>query len=199
MNPDRGNTTQSSTIGSVLLTIGSALLLRLRGTWESLKSSPIRNFPAWAGILIVFGIIALTLGFACDLFTVRILDIQKFWYIPALLILFPSIPEELLFRGLMISRDSLDGPRKYTAAQVFLSSAVFTASRPLFELTFGSHAQPYFLSPYFLSIVFLLGVVCSLGYILSRSIWVPIFMHWLTAFIWVMLLGGGDLILSRAV
>lgn len=190
MDPDPNRSTQPGSLGS-------PWLHHLQGTWASFTSSPIRNFYYCAGIFIAFGFISLAIGVAFDLFIFETLNLRKFWYIPALLILFPSIPEELLFRGLMIARDSLDGPRRYTIAQVFTSSAVFTASRPLFELSFGANAQPYFLSPYFLSIVFLLGVVCSLGYILSRSIWVPIFMHWLTALIWVLFLGGGDLILSR--
>ncbi|MCI5125432.1 MAG: CPBP family intramembrane metalloprotease, partial [Candidatus Electrothrix sp. AR5] len=48
----------------------------------------------------------------------------------------------------------------------------------------------------FLVIVFCLGIVCSLAYILSRSLWVPIIIHWLTVVIWVLFLGGRNLLVK---
>jgi len=161
------------------------------------QSSPISGFRYWAGIALAFGVVAITTGFATNLFYVRVLDLRSFWFIPFVLILFPSIPEEFFFRGLLVPRDVIDGSKTRAAAYVVGSALVFTLSRPLYELTISGRSQPIFLNPFFLTIIFMLGITCSLGYILSRSIWVPVFIHWLTALVWVMFLGGGSLILKN--
>ena len=170
---------------------------RLANLWTASMSSPMQCFRYWAGIAVAFGIIALTIGFAANVFQVRILDMQRFWFIPLVLVLFPSIPEEFLFRGLLVPRDVLDSSKGRAAAYVFGSTLIFTLSRPLYELTISGRSQPIFLNPYFLAIIFLLGITCCLGYILSRSIWVPVFIHWLAALVWVLFLGGGSLILKN--
>ena len=54
----------------------------------------------------------------------------------------------------------------------------------------------FFHNPYFLIIVTLLGITCSIAYIYSKSLWVPVIIHWLTVLIWVLLLGGRNLILD---
>jgi predicted Abi (CAAX) family protease len=77
-----------------------------------------------------------------------------------------------------------------------LSAILFTLWHPLNALTINSGAQAFFYDPYFLAIVFFLGIVCSLTYILSRSLWVPIIIHWLTVVVWVIFLGGRNLLLK---
>jgi len=67
----------------------------------------------------------------------------------------------------------------------------------MYALTIDPKVNPFFLNLNFLLIVFLLGITCSLGYILSRSIWVPVIIHWLTALVWLLFLGGGSLALAR--
>ena len=39
-------------------------------------------------------------------------------------------------------------------------------------------------------------MVCSIGYILSRSLWVPVLIHWVTVVVWVSFLGGRNLLLA---
>ncbi|MCW5214835.1 CPBP family intramembrane metalloprotease, partial [Desulfobulbus sp. US5] len=77
-----------------------------------------------------------------------------------------------------------------------LSAILFTLWHPLNALTVNPGAQALFCDPYFLVIVFCLGIVCSLTYILSRSLWVPIIIHWLTVVVWVIFLGGRNLLLK---
>jgi predicted Abi (CAAX) family protease len=61
----------------------------------------------------------------------------------------------------------------------------------------GSHpfngrisGRTVFLDPVFLVLATLLGFVCTLAYLRSGSIWVPILFHWLTVVVWIMFLGG---------
>ncbi|MCI5137318.1 MAG: CPBP family intramembrane metalloprotease [Candidatus Electrothrix sp. AR1] len=77
-----------------------------------------------------------------------------------------------------------------------LSATLFTLWHPLNALTVNPGAQVLFCDPYFLVIVFCLGIVCSLSYILSQSLWVPIIIHWLTVVFWVLFLGGRNLLLK---
>ena len=47
-----------------------------------------------------------------------------------------------------------------------------------------------------LLIVALLGITCSVSYVLSRSLWTPIIIHWLTVVVWVIFLGGRNKLLE---
>jgi len=67
---------------------------------------------------------------------------------------------------------------------------------PLNALTFNTAANPLFLDPAFLIIVTLLGLTCGYSYALSRSLWVPIIIHWATVTVWVLFLGGRNLVLE---
>jgi uncharacterized protein len=176
----------------------SAARQLIAGLAISLRTSPLSKFGIWAGFTSVFAFAALGLGFWAGLYTVELLDLRRFWYIPILVLIFPSIPEEIFFRGLMIPRDTADRPWTSGLFYSVFSAAVFTLSRPLYALTIDPNVNPFFLNPPFLLIVFLLGITCSLGYIVSRSIWVPVIIHWLTALFWLLFLGGGSFALVRS-
>jgi predicted Abi (CAAX) family protease len=174
-----------------------ALRSHFAGLWLSFFSSPFKNFWSCLGITSVFGVAALGIGFWAGLYSVQILDIHRYWYIPILILIFPCIPEEVFFRGVLMPGNLADQSLSRWSFYSILSASIFTLSRPLYALTIDPKVNPFFLNPSFLVIVFLLGITCSLGYILSRSIWVPIVIHWLTALVWLVFLGGGSLALSR--
>lgn len=77
-----------------------------------------------------------------------------------------------------------------------LSTLAFVAWHPLNALTVNRSALPIFLDPAFLLIFAGLGAVCGYGYVVSRSIWVPVLIHWATVVVWVLLLGGRNLVLD---
>ncbi|NIO11476.1 MAG: CPBP family intramembrane metalloprotease, partial [Deltaproteobacteria bacterium] len=85
---------------------------------------------------------------------------------------------------------------KYVLLMTLISSLLFVAWHPLNALTINKGAQEIFLNPYFLFDTLCLGMACSLSYIYSRSLWVPIIIHWLTVVLWVMFFGGRNLILE---
>jgi len=175
----------------------STLRNHLTSLCLSFIAAPTKNIWSWVGITAVFGVTALGIGFSAGLYNVQLLDMQRYWYIPILLLLFPCIPEEVFFRGLLIPRDVADCHRSKWAAYSIFSASIFTLSRPMYALIIDPKVNPFFLNLNFLLIVFLLGITCSLVYILSRSIWVPVIIHWLTALVWLLFLGGGSLALAR--
>ena len=168
----------------------------LADLWSAIKTPPGNNFAKCLGIVLAYSLAALAIGFASGIYTVQLLDIAKFWYLPLALLLFPSIPEEFFFRGLLIPRNAIDLPWQRSVAYVIFSAFAFTVWHPLNALTINPTAQPFFLDAYFLTIVFLLGIACGTSYLLSRSIWVPVLIHWLTVVVWVLFLGGRNLVLE---
>ena len=79
---------------------------------------------------------------------------------------------------------------------ILLSTLAFVAWHPFNALLFNHSAIPLFLDPWFLVITAALGVTCGYGYVVSRSIWVPVIIHWSTVCAWVLLLGGRNLVLE---
>jgi uncharacterized protein len=48
----------------------------------------------------------------------------------------------------------------------------------------------FFKTPVFLMGAGLVGLVCTLSYAQSRSIWTAVFIHWTIVVVWLLLLGG---------
>ncbi|MFL1465962.1 type II CAAX prenyl endopeptidase Rce1 family protein [Marinobacter sp. HN1S83] len=163
---------------------------------QSLLASPFRApLKAWA-LVPVFAIIAVSVGFGAGLFQFGWLDSTLTPLLPFLLFVFPSFLEEAFFRGVLIPRNILDSGAVKATWAVGISTVVFVVWHPLNALAFNPTAIPLFLNPWFLVITCALGVTCGYGYALSRSIWVPVIIHWVTVTVWVLFLGGRNLMLE---
>ncbi len=169
---------------------------QLRDLWLAIRTWPNQNWSKCVGIAAAYSVAALAIGFASGIYEVQLMDLRKFWFLPLTLFVFPAIPEEFFFRGLLIPRNAIELPWQRSTAYVLFSAFAFTVWHPLNALTVNPTAQPFFLNPFFLAIVFLLGLACSVSYLLSRSIWVPVIIHWLTVVVWVLALGGRNLVLE---
>ena len=161
-----------------------------------LKTTPWHKLILNIGLFIIFAVIALAIGLTTGLLSYEVIDSTLVYILPFALFLFPSMFEEIIFRGLLIPNNTASKGTKSIVFYSLLSTGLFIIWHPLNALTINPSAQIFFLDPWFLVIVFVLGMVCSLGYIFSRSLWVPIVMHWLTVMAWVFLLGGRNLILE---
>ncbi len=170
---------------------------RIADFWQSVRTGPAKNAGVWLAIAAVYGVAALTIGFSFGIYQLQPLDLIKFWFLPLTLLLFPCVPEEFFFRAMLLPRDLAAGSWQRTSGYVLLSAVMFTLWHPLNALTVNPTAQPFFLNVPFLVIVFLLGITCSLSYILSRSFWVPLAIHWSTVVVWVLFLGGRNLVLEQ--
>lgn len=164
--------------------------------WNGLKTSPFKGpARAWA-LFPVLAAVALGVGFAAGLFRFAVLPLPTAALLTVTLFVFPSLVEEAVFRGLLIPRDVAQRGFGRAAANVALSTLIFVAWHPLNALVFNHSAVSIFLNPWFLLIATVLGVTCGYAYVVSRSIWVPVIIHWATVFVWVIFLGGRNLVLE---
>lgn len=164
--------------------------------WLGLKMPPRHAFLLSCALTVGYSIIALVTGFASGLFQVGLVETQLMVLLPVALLVFPSLLEEAFFRGVLIPNATRKKGYRHVVFYTCLSTLVFVLWHPLGALTVNRSAQAIFLNPSFLFIVFCLGVVCSLSYIYSRSLWWPVAIHWLTVLVWVFFLGGHNLVLE---
>lgn len=163
---------------------------------KALRTSPLNGWRRWIPLFVAFSVAAIFLGKIGGIVHWGLIEGAARWYLPFTLFFFPALGEEFFFRGMLIGRDTAALGTKATLWRLSASSLVFTLWHPLNALTINPGAQSFFLNPIFLVIVFLLGLSTGAAYVISRSIWTPIIIHWVTVVIWVELLGGRNLILE---
>lgn len=164
--------------------------------WQGLKTSPLNAWKVSVLVTIPYLMVALVIGFAVGLFELSMLESSLVWVLPIALFIFPSFLEESVFRGMLIPNNARERGTKYIVFIVLLSSLIFVAWHPLNAMTINPGAKEIFLNPYFLFIAFLLGIATAISYIYSRSLWAPVIIHWITVVVWVLYLGGRNLILE---
>ena len=161
------------------------------------KTSPLRELKLSLGLLLLFALTAFFIGYKGNLYEIKNVEIEADLYIAYL-----SIYISIIFGGIILPRNY--NPKQYKRERslkkiiiaTLLSSLMFTLWHPLNAVTVNLTAKNLFLNPYFLMVVFCLGLICSLTYIYSKSLWIPIIFHWFTVLVWVIFLGGRNLILE---
>ena len=162
---------------------------------QGLRASPLKATKKSLYLLPYFVVSSLTLGFTAGIFEYKPLTSNIIAYLPFTLLVVPSIFEEIMFRGLLIPINTLQSGTKSTLFYISISTILYVVWHPFVALL-NPVSAIYFLNPYFLIIVAFLGVTCGASYVYSKSLWVPILIHWVTVLFWVMLLGGRNLILD---
>ncbi|NMT62679.1 CPBP family glutamic-type intramembrane protease [Marinobacter orientalis] len=163
---------------------------------KSFCTSPFRApLKAWA-LVPVLVVISVSAGFEAGLLEVELLDSKIAPLLPLILFVFPSLLEEAFFRGILIPRNTLKAGAARATGAVAISTVAFVAWHPINALAFNHTAIPLFLNPWFLVIVCALGITCGYSYVVSRSIWVPVIIHWVAVAVWVLFLGGRNLVLE---
>jgi predicted Abi (CAAX) family protease len=160
-----------------------------------LATSTIPNLEAWlyaAALLLVFTVIALPIGFWWGFLQLEVLT--ESWKtiigIIATSFLMPAVTEELVFRVFLLPH-----PIEKASVSVLwlwgcISLVLFVVYHPLNALSFFSKGRKTFFNWVFLLLAALLGVVCSLTYLQSGSLWIPVAIHWLVVVVWLLVLGG---------
>ncbi|MDZ4850812.1 MAG: CPBP family glutamic-type intramembrane protease [Pirellulaceae bacterium] len=167
-----------------------------KNVWQAFSTSPVNRWKDWILSVVLFSVAAMVIGTTTHVYQFQTLNLVKFWFLPLTLFVFPCVLEELFFRGLLIHRDVLDHGSKRANLQIVFSAVTFTLWHPLNAWTINKSAQPFFFNPWFLLITLLLGLTCGYAYVRSRSLWTPILIHWLTVLVWVLFLGGRNLVLD---
>ena len=153
---------------------------------RGIKSFPILS-KGLVFLIISYFISTLFIGLFSGLFSLNIIPSHLMIFLPVILLLYPSFIEECIFRGILIPYDI----NIYRLWQ----RIIYVAWHPLNALLYNKDAIPkdaipIFLNQYFLIITALLGITCGIAYIISRSLWVPVFIHWTTVFVWVGFFNG---------
>jgi len=166
--------------------------IRLESVRIALQSVPVPEVWAkLAGLYFLFVAVALALGFATGFFAFRpIADPALKWTLPFLLLVRPALLEEIVFRGALVPhpREPVSPRQKWVLAVASLIA--FVAMHPLNGLLFRPSVLDLFLNPVFLALALALGLVCTLAYVSSGSLWPSILMHWITVTFWIEFLGG---------
>jgi predicted Abi (CAAX) family protease len=113
------------------------------------------------------------------------------------LLVLPALIEELVFRVGLLPHP-LEGVGLASAlAWGALSLGLFVAYHPLAARLWYPQGRHTFSDPRFLVPCALLGVICSIAYAATGSVWPPVLIHWLVVLVWVELLGGSHQLRAR--
>ena len=142
-------------------------------------------------LLFIYGLITISLGFWFNFLQLDLkFSQEKFIKITVTSLVSPAILEELFFRAILLpcSAEKMQFSNLFTWS--IISLLLFVAYHPLNGITFFPAGRDVFFNPIFLCLAALLGLVCTVVYLQSGSIWLPVVIHWLTVVIWLLYVGG---------
>jgi predicted Abi (CAAX) family protease len=151
-------------------------------------------------VFLIYMAVGLPVGFCSGFFTIEVLktDIWVMIALPICLFFIPSLFEEVVFRGFLLPHKDREVSIIYLLFYAVLSIAIFIAWHPINAITINHPAFSMFTNPFFLSLAALMGIACTITYLKTGSLWVPIAIHWLTVLVWVFLLSGRNFVLDIA-
>lgn len=168
----------------------AALNVRLQSIKLAFTTFP--NQETWRWCLVLFGVyapFALLIGWSTGFCRLEFMKAPA-WSIavtPIALLVAPSLVEEFFFRAVLLPHPVEPISPKARFFWISFSLTAYVAMHPINGLTSG---RSMFLDPTFLVLATLLGIVCTVTYLKSGSIWPPILFHWFTVVVWIMFLGG---------
>jgi predicted Abi (CAAX) family protease len=104
-------------------------------------------------------------------------------------LLHPSLLEEALYRGLLLPPLDTPFPQNRDIAWLALGLFLFILAHPINGLL-RREAQATFTHPNFLLLAGLMGLINSLLYWSTNSLWPAVLLHWIVVFIWLDRFGG---------
>ncbi|GAB4547613.1 MAG: hypothetical protein Tsb0014_42320 [Pleurocapsa sp.] len=144
-------------------------------------------------LILIYGLIALPLGFWSNFLQ---LNVQFSGTVAAKIIatslIAPAILEELFFRVIILPLPSENVTVKILLITSTISLILFVIYHPVNGITFFPSGKETFFNPVFLCLATLLGLICTVSYLQSGSIWIPVTIHWIVVVIWLLFLGGRE-------
>jgi uncharacterized protein len=164
----------------------------------------IFTFPparTWLHCLLVYAVFAasaLSIGLGSGLLWPSLAELspKTFALLAITTLLSPALLEEVIFRVLPLPRDATRVTKPRLAVISTVSLVAFVAAHPLSASLFRPAAWAPFTSPEFLAIAALLGAACTAVYLISKSLWPPVLLHWAAVLAWIALLGGQALLMG---
>ena len=184
-------------MSTALVTIRSVAGRRLQDLRDALTTIP--DWQTWRTCGLVYGLFligALPTGLASGLIRPATASLTPIELIGSGLLLFlqPALIEEIVFRGLLLPRRESDAAAAMIGHRAGAALVVYVVSHPINALLFRPRVLSLFESTPYLLLTTLLGVTCTVTYLMSRSIWPSVAIHWLTVVTWIWLLGGRALL-----
>jgi predicted Abi (CAAX) family protease len=115
---------------------------------------------------------------------------RRLYLLPLILLFRPALFEELIFRVLPLPHPGEQTSRRQTGLTTVISLAAYVVWHPINGRFLRHRAGAVFTDPLFLLLTTLLGVGCTLLYLVSGAILYPVLYHWLVVSIWIVFLGG---------
>ena len=156
----------------------------------------------WLPCLLVFAIfsaLALLIGLGSGLLRPSLAELtpKTFALLAITTLISPALLEELIFRVLPLPRDATRVTKARLALISTMSLVAFVVAHPLSAWLFRPAALVLFTSPVFLAIAALLGAATTAVYLISKSLWPPVLLHWTAVLTWITLLGGQALLNAK--
>jgi len=182
---------------AAFVTIRSIARRRLIDLREALISIP--DWRTWRTCALVYGLFlacAAPIGLLAGLLRPSMPRLSPTEMVTAgvLLLIQPALVEEIIFRGLLLPRDAGSMRRSRLVLVAVVALLLYVASHPLNAALTRPATLSLFANPVYLGLTTLLGLACTATYWISRSIWPPVAIHWLTVAAWLWLLGGQALL-----
>ena len=151
-------------------------------------------------VFLIYMAVALPVGFCSGFFTIQILKTNMWVMIalPIFLFFIPSLFEEIVFRGFLLPHKERKISTIHLLFYAAFSVALFIAWHPINAMTINNPAFSMFTNPIFLSLAALMAIACTITYLRTGSLWIPIAIHWLTVLVWVFFLSGRNFVLDIA-
>lgn len=102
----------------------------------------------------------------------------------------PAFLEEILFRVWLLPYPGDNISLHTYLTWGTLSLFLFVIYHPLNALTFFPQGRDTFFDPIFLCLAAGLGIICTIVYYQTGSLWLPVLIHWLTVVIWLVCFDG---------
>ena len=149
----------------------------------------------WVGttlLLIIFSLIVIPLGLKLKFLRIEIPKISSKALVRLVLmtLFLPAALEEVFFRVLLLPHKSEQVSLSNQFFLIIVSLVLFIVSHPLNAIFFRRNAKTTFNSFAFLTFAAILGVVCTIAYLKSGSIYPPIILHWIFVLGWLLGFGG---------
>jgi predicted Abi (CAAX) family protease len=173
--------------------------LGLSRVLTSLTIPKIQDGLIVVGMLLIYSGISLPLGLATGFLhlTVNTLGWRQQLSIALQAVIFPALSEELCFRVLFLPHPSEAVPWQQWILPAIFMLFLFILYHPLNAKTLFKAGFPTFFQPIFLILAGLLGLVCTVTYQLTGSLWAIAFIHWIVVVVWLLKLGGIEKLPSR--
>lgn len=145
-----------------------------------------------AVLTVALGLVTVPLGLLSHFLTPTLANVSwaECLRLAARVLLLPALIEEGFWRVLLLPHPTeiMSDRKRWRVGLPMLG--LFVVMHPLNAMTLYPVAFTTFTDPVFLLSAALLGLICTIAYWKSGSLWVVTAMHWLVVTVWLLFLGG---------